>query len=72
MNNLLLKEIIMRLKSEADEARMQYKMDTSNEFNDGRSLAFYEMLNSIKNILEVSEENLEDYGLNIDLEKRYL
>lgn len=39
-----------------------------NEFNDAKRLAYYEILNTIKNQLEINDVDLKEYGLDFSLE----
>lgn len=42
--------------------------DPSDSFYRGRMLAYYEILDSIKNRIEIREGNPADYGLDFDLD----
>ena len=71
MESEILIAIINRLKSDADEALDDYKKSKS-DFSDGHRTAFYEVLDSIKNKLYSFDLDPEDYGLDFDLDERYL
>lgn len=43
-------------------------MDKSNEFESGRALAYYEMLDILKTELDLNDQDLKDYGLDINLD----
>lgn len=70
MNNKLttaeLEYIISRVIKNADEAA---KDTDGSEFQDGRKLAYYEILDTIKNELEVRDIDTKQFGLDLVLEK---
>lgn len=39
-----------------------------NEFNDAKRLSYYEILNTIKNQMEIDDIDPNDYGLGFNLE----
>lgn len=69
MNNQLttaeLEFIISRVIQNADEAS---KESDDSEFIEGKKLAYYEILDTIKNELEVREIDVKPFGLDIVLE----
>lgn len=67
-----LKYIIARLVERADEAMQEYLNDKDNDFKNGRSLAYYEMLDILRTELDFSEQDLNEFGLDFDLEEKYL
>lgn len=67
-----LKYIVARLIVNANDARSEFLSDMTDDFQSGRSEAYYEMLDTIKSELEVSGADLKEFGLDIDLEKTYL
>lgn len=67
-----IKFIISRLIERADEAMQEYQKDKNNDFESGRSLAYYEMLDILKTELDLHEQDLKEFGLDINLENRYL
>lgn len=67
-----LKYIIARLVERADEATQEYINDKDNDFKNGRSLAYYEMLDILRTELDLSEQDLNEFGLDFDLEEKYL
>ncbi len=67
-----LKYIIARLVERADEAMQEYTNDKDNDFKNGRSLAYYEMLDILRTELDLSEQDLNEFGLDFDLEEKYL
>ena len=46
--------------------------EKNDAFQKGRKFAYHEILDTIKNELIVREQNLEEYGLDIDLEEAFL
>lgn len=67
-----IKFIISRLIERADEAMQEYQKDKNNDFESGRSLAYYEMLDILKTELDLHDQDLKEFGLDINLESRYL
>lgn len=67
-----IKFIISRLIERADEAMQEYQKDKNNDFESGRSLAYCEMLDILKTELDLHEQDLKEFGLDINLENRYL
>ncbi len=72
MMNEEMKYIISRVIENAIEALNESRKNPSDKFLDGRTLAYYEVLDIIKNELDAHGYNLEEFGLNIDLEKEFL
>lgn len=75
MNNLSpdsLKFIISRVLENADDALEEQKNNKGSEFYDGKTLAYYEVLDTIKNELQARDQDLKEFGLDIDLEKKML
>ena len=46
--------------------------DKSNLFYDGKALAYYEMLDIIKAELDIREQDLKEFGLDVNLEEKLL
>lgn len=67
-----LKFIISRVLENANEALEEHKINKGSEFYDGKTLAYYEVLDTIKNELETHDQDLKEYGLDLDLEKTML
>lgn len=68
MNNITeneLEYIIARVLENAIEA---HKDKDKSEFVSGKKLAYYEILDTIKNELLVRDIDVSKYGLNFDLE----
>jgi len=69
MDKGLLADWILRLTQDADEAHLE----SNDDFTEGRKLAFYEVLASLQNILKIHyPDEINDYGLNFDMDKRFL
>ena len=67
-----LRFIIARLIQNADESIRESRENREDLFKSGRSEAYYEMLDTLKSELGVRDEDLAQYGLNVDLEQRYI
>lgn len=65
----ILRQIIARIGSELLEARDSKQEDQESEvFEEGRNFAFFEMLDSINNILSIYGLSIQDFGSEIDIE----
>ena len=75
-NEKLTKEgieyIIGRLLKNAQEAIGEREKDKGNLFYDGKALAYYEMLDIIKTELDIREQDLKEFGLDVNLEEKLL
>ena len=75
-NEKLTKEgieyIICRLSKNAQETVGEREKDKSNLFYDGKALAYYEMLDIIKAELDIREQDLKEFGLDVSLEEKLL
>lgn len=67
-----LQFIVSRLIQNADEAVREARADRGDLFKSGRSEAYYEMLDTLKSELGVRDADLSRYGLDVDLEARYI
>ena len=65
MNDDTIKYIISRLVENAKEALE----DGNDDFAKGKRLAYYEMLDVIQNELELKDQDLKEFGLDIDITK---
>ncbi len=72
MNNDIFNHLMERLLSKADDALNTYQKDKSNEFYSGRVEAYYEVLDALKSELTVWDYDLDQCGLDFDLDKKYL
>lgn len=48
------------------------QLENGDCFNDGRALAYYEMLDIIQHELEANDEDLEEFGLETDVDQLYV
>ncbi len=75
-NEKLTKEgieyIIGRLLKNAQETVGEREKDKGNLFYDGKALAYYEMLDIIKAELDIREQDLKEFGLDVNLEEKLL
>ena len=67
-----LRYIIERLIDRANETLQEKEDNPEDEFVDGKSLAYYEMLDIIKTELKISTGDLKSFGIDVDLDKLYL
>ena len=65
-----IKYMIARLLENANEAAEESRENREDKFAAGRRVAYYEMLDILKSELDVREQDLKDFGLNIDLENK--
>lgn len=72
MNDATIKFIISRVIENANDALEESKQNPKDDFYKGRKLAYYEILDTIKNELEAKDADLKEFGLDIDLEKTFL
>jgi len=71
MNDLTaarLQYIIARVIDNANDAVKDSKENPKDDFINGKKLAYYEVLDTIKNELDVSEQDMKEFGLNFPLE----
>jgi len=64
MNDDTIKYIISRIIANANDA-----LEGDDDFAKGKRLAYYEMLDTIQNELELKEQDLKEFGLDIDISK---
>lgn len=67
-----IKYIISRLIERATEAKEESMQDKNDEFQGGRNIAYYEMLDIVKSELQAHDMDLDEYGLDFNLEKAFL
>ena len=65
-----IKYIIARLIDNANDAVGESRKDRNNLFNEGRQLAYYEMLDILQSELSIRDQDLKEFGLDIDLENK--
>lgn len=71
MNDATIKYLVARIVDSAREAIKEAKENEGDAFYKGHNLAYYEVLSLLKNELSARDENLKEYGLNINLEKAF-
>ena len=69
LSNDSVKYIISRVLDNAKDAFEEADENKDDDFYKGKKLAYYEILDTIKNELDVREEDLKDFGLDVDLER---
>lgn len=72
MNEAAIEFIISRVIENATDALEEATHNKDDNFYQGKLLAYYEVLDTIKSELMVREQDLKQYGLDIDLEKTFL
>ena len=72
MNESTIKFIISRVIENSKDAAEESKQNKADDFYKGRKLAYYEILDTLKNELEARDADLKEYGLDVDLEKAFL
>ena len=68
----VLKATIERLIENADEAVAEAKTHRGDEYYSTRQIVYYEVLDTIKDDIIMGDLDPADFGLGMDLEKRYL
>ena len=68
LTNDQLAYIIERVLTNAIEATEAAKASAHDAFKDGRALAYYEALDTIKNELEICDMDTGNLGLGVNLE----
>ncbi|WP_286084023.1 hypothetical protein [Parabacteroides goldsteinii] len=71
MTDELFNHIIARLISNADDAVANAKKDPNSEFEEGVQLAYYTVLDTIRNDLIIAEYDLKKCGLEEDPINKY-
>ena len=71
MTDASIKFIISRVIENAQTALEEARTSGNGDFYKGRKMAYYEILDTIKNELEIREQDLIELGLDIDLEKMF-
>ena len=63
--------IIGRLLENADEAVAESRKDRNDLLASGRVVAYYEMLDILQSELDAAGQDLEKFGLNLNLVRDY-
>nr|DAD80658.1 MAG TPA: hypothetical protein [Siphoviridae sp. ctS1E53]DAS64225.1 MAG TPA: hypothetical protein [Caudoviricetes sp.] len=69
MNEETIKYIIARVIDNANDALEEERKNKDDAFYKGKKLAYYEILDTIKNDLDINDQDLKEFGLDVDLEK---
>lgn len=72
MSNDAIKFIISRVLENAKDALEEAKENKEDDFYKGKKLAYYEILDTIKNELDIRDEDLKEFGIDVDLEALFL
>lgn len=64
--------IVSRVLDNANDAISEAKENPEDDFYKGRKMAYYEVLDTIKNELKAREVDLKEMDLDIDLENMIL
>lgn len=72
MRKAEIEYIFSRIVKKAKTALVEAEENKNDDFYKGRKFAYYEILDTIKNELIVREQNVEEFGLDIDLEEVFL
>ena len=62
------KYIVSRVLDNANDAISEAKENPEDDFYKGRKMAYYEVLDTIKNELKARDADLKEFGLDIYLE----
>lgn len=71
MNKSEVEYILARVIDNANDAFEEAKENVNDDFYKGKKLAYYEILDTIKNELIARNQDLKEFGLDVDLEKKY-
>lgn len=69
MNEETIKYIIARVVDNANDVLEEERKNKDDAFYKGKKLAYYEILDTIKNDLDINDQDLKEFGLDVDLEK---
>ena len=72
MMNETIKYILSRVIDNANDVIMESREHPDDDFYKGKKLAYYEVLDTIKNELIAKDQNLKEFGLDINLEEAIL
>lgn len=62
------KYIVSRVLDNANDAISEAKENPEDDYYKGMKMAYYEVLDTIKNELKARDADLKEFGLDIDLE----
>lgn len=72
MSEAAIEYILSRIVKKANDALEESDQNSNDDFFKGRKFAYYEILDTIKNELIIREQDLKEFGLDIDLEETFL
>lgn len=75
MNNITeegIKYIIARLLDNAKDTMAEYKENKNDDFLQGKRLAYFEVIDTIKNELIVRDADLSEFGLSENSEQMFM
>ena len=67
-----MKFIVSRVVEKANDALKESISNKDDLYFEGRKIAYYEVLDTIKSELDAHDQDLKEYSLDIDLEKTFL
>jgi len=67
-----MKYIISRIIERAYEAAEERRQAEADQFERGRAIAYYEVLDIVKSELDAHDYDLKEFGLDVNLEKEFL
>ncbi len=71
MTEETIKHIIARVIDNANNALEEERKNKNDAFYKGKKLAYYEILDTIKNDLDIDDQDLKAFGLDVNLEKMF-
>ena len=67
-----IKYIIARLLDNAKDTMAEYKENKNDDFLQGKRLAYFEVIDTIKNELIVRDADLSEFGLSENSEQMFM
>ena len=71
MTEETIKHIIARVIDNANDALEEERKNKNDAFYKGKKLAYYAILDTIKNDLDIDDQDLKAFGLDVNLEKMF-
>ena len=71
MTEETIKHIIARVIDNANDALEEERKNKNDAFYKGKKLAYYEILDTIKNDLDIDDQDLKAFCLDVNLEKMF-
>lgn len=72
MNEAEFQYIVARILDNANDVFEEAEANPNDDFYKGKRFAYYEILDTIKNELKARGQDLQAFGLHINLEKKIL